>query len=341
MGQNVSPILTQKHLSKNAYNFRVNGTIIGMLGEVYQGTVDTSIAGFIVTEERDEFVAFSPGIFKSATRVFIRTPKDPDFSFFYHVGQFLPTTWISLLTFYSLCLLFIFLTFWKLSTTTLMTATKNSIQIVSKAIISMGNTVQKSRISTKIGSLATLLSGMLIFIHYRAQMNAALNVKITTLPVNSWEDIYAKKIPVLISLGGTTESYFSSSPHGSTKRKIYDDIITKIDKEKHLTGVDKHLKGKAALLTSRSVVFYNEQSYMAMPEYPCEFTDIPSLKYPSYLALPFHQDSPVKDIINEVLLELHLHGAVERIWEKYQPPIVKEESCHDIIVSFTLKKAFF
>lgn len=303
-----------------------------MLGEIYQGVVDTSIAGFAVTEERYEFVSFSPGIFKTATRGFIRKPKDTDFSFIYHIGQFLPTTWISLLTFYALCLLFIFITFWRLPTS-LWNASKNSIQVVSKAIISMGNTVKKSSISTKIGSFATLLSCMLIFIHYRAQMNAALNVKITNLPVNSWEDIYSSKTPVLTSLGGTNENYFSSAPKGSILRKIYDDIITQIDQDKHLSGTDKHLKGKEGLLEGRSVVFYNEQSYMSMPEYPCEFTDIPALKNPYYSTLPFHKDSPIKDIINEVIFELHLHGVVERIWEKYQATLSKEESCHEPTVS--------
>ena len=309
--------------------------MIGMLGEIYKGVVDTSIAGFAVTEERFEFVSFSPGIFKTATRGFIRRPKDTDLSFIYHIGQFLPSTWISLLTFYTLCLLILFITYWNLPTS-LWSASKNSIQVVSKAIISMGTTIKKSSISTKIGSFATLLSCMLIFIHYRAQMNAALNVKITNLPVNSWEDIYSSKTPVLTSLGGTNENYFSSSPKGSILRKIYDEIITQIDQDKHLSGADKHLKGKEGLLKDRSVVFYNEQTYMSMPEYPCEFTYIPALKNPYFLAMPFHQDSPIKDIIKEVIFELHLHGVVERILEKYQAPLTKEESCHEVKVSTPL-----
>ena len=106
--------------------FRVNGTMIGMLGEIYKGVVDTSIAGFAVTEERFEFVSFSPGIFKTATRGFIRRPKDTDLSFIYHIGQFLPSTWISLLTFYTLCLLILFITYWNLPTS-LWSASKNSI----------------------------------------------------------------------------------------------------------------------------------------------------------------------------------------------------------------------
>ena len=165
-------------------------------------------------------------------------------------------------------------------------------------------------------------------------MNAALNVKITTLPVNSWEEIYAKKIPVLISRGGSTESYFSMSPKDSIKRKIYEDIITKISLDHHLNGKDSHLKGREALLNGNSVVFYNEKSYMSMPEYPCGFTDIKPLRYPIYLALPFNKDSPIKDLIEKTLLDLHIHGTVQRIWEKYYKE--KQESCDEANVSFRI-----
>ena len=57
----------------------LNGTMTGLLSEVSQGLVDTSIAGFVVTEARDRFVSFSPGIYKTANRAFIRKPQDIDF----------------------------------------------------------------------------------------------------------------------------------------------------------------------------------------------------------------------------------------------------------------------
>ena len=159
-------------------------------------------------------------------------------------------------------------------------------------------------------------------------MNAALNVKITNLPVNSWDEIYALKLPVFISMGGTLESYFSMSPKGSIKRKIYDDIITKMSPEDRLNGKGSHLKGREALMKGNSIVFYLENVYMSLPEYPCEFTDIKPLRNPSYLAMPFNKDSPIKDLIQEVALELQIHGAVQRIWERYQM-LEKDEHCEE------------
>ena len=174
---------------------------------------------------------------------------------------------------------------------------------------------------------------MIIFIHYRAQMNAALNVKITTLPVNSWEEIHAKKMPVWTSLGGTNERYFSMSPKDSAMRKVYEDIIKKQGPDDNLNSKESRIKGKEALLKGNAVIFYSDKSYMSMPEYPCEFTDIKLLQYPNYLALPFHKDSPIKELIEETLLDLHIHGTVKRIWEKYHEEI--DETCGDSMVSTT------
>ena len=161
-------------------------------------------------------------------------------------------------------------------------------------------------------------------------MNAALNVKITTLPVNSWEEIYEKKMPVLTSLGGTNERYFSMSPKDSIIRKVYEDIIKKQGPNENLNSKESRANGKDALLKGNAVIFYSDKSYKSMPEYPCEFIDIKSLNYPSYLALPFHKDSPVKGLIEETLLDLRIHGTVYRIWETYHEE--KDGVCGDSMV---------
>ena len=83
--------------------------------------------------------------------------------------------------------------------------------------------------SFKLATFVIFISCMIIFIHYKAQMSAALNAKITTLPVNSWDEIYAKNMKVLIATGGVAESYFSMAPKGTIRRKIYDEMKTKND----------------------------------------------------------------------------------------------------------------
>ena len=308
--------------------FSENGKMTGLLGEVAYGIVDTSLAGFVVTKERDEFVSFSPGIFKTANRAFIRRPLDTDVSFVYYVGEFLPQTWILVLIFYFVSWISIIAA---LSTKFYgRNLLLNSLQIQLRAIVAMGNTVAKSKTSSKIGTFVVLLSCMIIFLHYRAELNAHLNARITTLPVNSWEEIYNQKMNVLISTGGVAEGYFSMAPKGSARRKIYKEVISKADPDQHLNGKGSITRGKDALKNGNTIVFHNQEIYKSMLEYPCEFTDIKALKYPTKLALPFHKDSPIKDLIEEMLLELHIHGAVQRIWESYQS-LVEEKSCDQVV----------
>ena len=55
-----------------------DGTSVGMLTEVQDGEVDTSVAGFQHTLERDPYADFLQGIFKNTDALIIRTPVKSD-----------------------------------------------------------------------------------------------------------------------------------------------------------------------------------------------------------------------------------------------------------------------
>ena len=55
-----------------------DGTSVGMLTEVQNGEVDTSVAGFQHTLERDQFADFLQGIFRNTDALIIRTPVKSD-----------------------------------------------------------------------------------------------------------------------------------------------------------------------------------------------------------------------------------------------------------------------
>ena len=68
-----------------------NGSYIGMLQEVRHGIVDISAAAFIWTLAREEFVDFTPGIFKTTFSAIIRKPSKKDISLrYFYDGMFLP-----------------------------------------------------------------------------------------------------------------------------------------------------------------------------------------------------------------------------------------------------------
>ena len=48
---------------------------------------------------------------------------------------------------------------------------------------------------------STLMSTFIVFIYYRAQMNAVLNVKVLDYDIETWQDILDSSLDVLIHLG--------------------------------------------------------------------------------------------------------------------------------------------
>ena len=60
-----------------------NGSFIGIIREVQDGYVDTSVAGFSATLERSEIVDFSQSVFKSVISVIMKKPRKTDVSLRY------------------------------------------------------------------------------------------------------------------------------------------------------------------------------------------------------------------------------------------------------------------
>ena len=60
-----------------------NGTFIGMIKEIQDGIVDTSVAGFNWIPERSEIVDFTQGIYPNVNKIFIRRPTKHDVSLKY------------------------------------------------------------------------------------------------------------------------------------------------------------------------------------------------------------------------------------------------------------------
>ena len=60
-----------------------NGSYVGMVPEIKDGTVSTSVAGIAMNMERIQFVDYTQGIFHITFGVLIRRPSKRDISFRY------------------------------------------------------------------------------------------------------------------------------------------------------------------------------------------------------------------------------------------------------------------
>ncbi len=77
-----------------------------------------------------------------------------------------------------------------------------------------GSSISAQKPSLQIGFFAVLFLGMMILIVYRAQLNAALNVRILKIPTTSWEDVLQSDKNLMIWRGSSIEAIFKNSPSG-------------------------------------------------------------------------------------------------------------------------------
>ena len=66
-----------------------NNSYGGMLSEIYEGIVDTSVAGFVQSIPRYEIADFTQDLFGPDTALFIRRPSKRDLSFrYFWLGEY-------------------------------------------------------------------------------------------------------------------------------------------------------------------------------------------------------------------------------------------------------------
>ena len=62
-----------------------NGSYVGMISEINNGIVDSSVAPITMTVDRNHFVEPTIGIFKESIEVFIKTPTKRNTSLKYFI----------------------------------------------------------------------------------------------------------------------------------------------------------------------------------------------------------------------------------------------------------------
>jgi hypothetical protein len=73
-----------------------NGTLMGMVREVHDNIVDTSVAAYIQNEKRAGIVDFSFFVVSDKLSLLIKRPQDSDMSTIYYTSEFANYAWILL-----------------------------------------------------------------------------------------------------------------------------------------------------------------------------------------------------------------------------------------------------
>jgi hypothetical protein len=145
------------------------------------------------------------------------------------------------------------------------------------------------------------MAGMLIFIYYRCQLNANLNVKIMDIPIKSWEDILESNYNLLIWLGTSNHDLFSSAAPDTTMSKLYHEKILKIPPEQHISGLG-YYKSAEKITDGSSILMIKENPIYTILGF-CGYAKIKTLEYFS------------KGMATLILIVLFIHFRTQ-IWLK-------------------------
>ena len=152
-----------------------------------------------------------------------------------------------------------------------------ALAICLRAFIGKGSTTGLRSKTYKfiVVSLTTL--GFVVLCHYRAMMNAALNVDIKNFPINNWKELDESNFKVLLIIGSIIEDKFKHAPDGSTLKNIYDEKIAVIPDHEQIGAIGP--KGSIDKVMSGGYIIYGSfEVFQRSTDYPCNIIDIKSFQ---------------------------------------------------------------
>ena len=115
--------------------------------------------------------------------------------------------------------------------------------------------------------------GLVTLTYYKAMLNAALNVDVNNIPIESWDDLLNSDYKLLVVMEAVNEDRFKFGD--DTMRKIHKEKILTVNPEKQLQNVG--FQGSIpAILKDKYVAFDNVLIFKALDEYPCQIIDVKS-----------------------------------------------------------------
>ena len=286
-----------------------------MLAEVYDKVVDTSIAGVERTIPRIEIADFTQELFGLDTAPIIKRPSKRDLSLRYFwlgklshkcknlnylswvsFSEFTRQSWILIVCAEISILIFLFTFFFVIKTMNTDTeaiskklsakyAFIDGFNLTLRALFNKQSNMDVKMQSFQLIRLVLMVQGFVILAYYKAMLNAALNVDVNNIPIETWEDVANSHYQILVSMGSADEDRFKDG----------NDIMKKIHREKILT-VDPSIQlqnigyegSVEAILSNKYLAIDNIAFFANLDAYPCGIVEIPipHLRYLIILVTP-------------------------------------------------------
>ena len=125
----------------------------------------------------------------------------------------------------------------------------------------------------KVVRLILMILGFVTFSYYKAMLNAALNVDVNNIPLETWEDIANSHYKILVGMGTADEDSFKYG--NAVKQRIHREKILTVVPAQQLQNVGYH-GSVPAILSDEYIAIDNVLLFASHEAFPCGIIDMPS-----------------------------------------------------------------
>ncbi len=254
-----------------------NGTWSGNLGDIVNGIIHTSVAGYIPSMERAEVVDFTMTVVDEIGGYVIKRPEVHGVSLLIYLGQFMPIAWFFITVAFAVCFCSLIIMILCYKKQLSISSVGSCLETVFFAMINKPPKTLLLHSNSQRAIVFTLfLMALLLMSYYKSQLKATLAIQSLTLPINSLDDILASELDLLLWRATFLESAFKLAPKGSLMRQIYDE---KLHGKKRVNDVGGKYASLQLVEDGKAIYTAGIDSIITRPEYPCKIIDVKSLRY--------------------------------------------------------------
>ena len=294
----------------------------GMVGMLQRKEVDVCIGSVDIQELRSRAIDYTSGIFADNAKIFIQSSGSARLNYYEMFLIFRKDVW-QLIVVLLLGTSIVFFLHFRSETDghSLSQDLTNASALSMRAVILKGHSRVPGRIGGKVGMIAILLFGIMIFALYRGGILSKLAVKKAFYPIASFEDILHSDFDLGTVEGTNTQTYFEQGPEGSVRKSVWSSV------QDNLMGNND--QGILQMLKDEHFAFFMyASSGKASEYYPCHIVDVGEPYMKVNEAIAFQKNSSLREIFDFQLVKMRENGFLSKINQKWQSDNSGMADCH-------------
>uniref|UniRef100_T1JHL9 Uncharacterized protein n=1 Tax=Strigamia maritima TaxID=126957 RepID=T1JHL9_STRMM len=294
--------VSYKMTRNKAYGAFINGSWIGMVGDLVHGRADITI-GISMTRRRRDAINFSPQLFPDKYEIIFRTLNQYEWNYKFYFQPYNTQMWLCVFAMSLAVILFRVLADVCVARRrhfgSHLLSFSNDL-LLSWPIVLQGNLPSFSLLSMKLVFGIYIAFSMLLLISYNSKLTSLLATRLTKVPFSSLEDMFSNTqyLPVILK-GAVMEEMFPIPPYENVLR------VNTI-----LEGIELTYERKFALISQLQVI-HN------LIGVNCSFSVTPRSATLEFIALGYSKQFAYMDFFNFKILLLKQCGILAAEFKHY------------------------